>query len=276
MTDSTLPILREAAQVPGLLKDIYGDLAKPGVSQVGQALDTILGLGNTLLWPIQLLNEKAKIGLQRNLDKYRLQLKEIPADQIVAVRPEVGVPISEKLAYVTDHELSDLYINLLAKASTTHTAHFAHPSFVNIINNLSPDEAVLLKELRTTNNIPFITAQLVRKDPTGGWITLADILTGLERKTQITFQENTVAYFSNFEGLGIIEIRRDIFIVNPSLYEELERIYRPLCEANAFDREQHDLKFEQGKIEVTPSGRLFIDACLKKLTYNTEPAATTP
>ena len=33
-----LPILKEASQVPGLFKEIYGDLAKPGVSQVGKAL----------------------------------------------------------------------------------------------------------------------------------------------------------------------------------------------------------------------------------------------
>jgi hypothetical protein len=32
-----------------LLKEIYTDLAKPGVSQVGLAIGTILGLGNTAL-----------------------------------------------------------------------------------------------------------------------------------------------------------------------------------------------------------------------------------
>ena len=64
-----LPILTEAAQIPGLLKEIYGDLAKPGVTQVGKALSTIIGLGNTLLWPIQILNERAKLTLADNLNK---------------------------------------------------------------------------------------------------------------------------------------------------------------------------------------------------------------
>ena len=131
-----------------LIQEIYGDLFKPGVSQVGKALETILGLGNTILWPIQVLNGRAKIALENNFEKYRQQLKDVSDADIISVRPEVGVPILEKLAYVTDDEISDLYINLLAKASTTQTAQFAHPSFVNIINNLSPDEAILLKSFR--------------------------------------------------------------------------------------------------------------------------------
>jgi len=55
----------------GLLKEVYGDLVKPGVSQVGQAIGTILGLGNTVLWPIQMLNEKARLTIELNLESYR-------------------------------------------------------------------------------------------------------------------------------------------------------------------------------------------------------------
>ena len=93
MTDPTLPILREATQIPGLLKDIYGDLAKPGVEQVGKALGTVLGLGNTILWPLTMLNERARIALEKNLEKYRRQLDG--KDKIVEVSPEVGVPVLE-------------------------------------------------------------------------------------------------------------------------------------------------------------------------------------
>ena len=31
-------ILKEAAQAPSFLKEVYGDLAKPGVTEVGKAL----------------------------------------------------------------------------------------------------------------------------------------------------------------------------------------------------------------------------------------------
>jgi hypothetical protein len=78
------------------------------ITQVGKALGTVLGLGNTILLPIHLLNERARLILENNLEKYRLSLKDVPEVEILPVRPEVGVPILEKLAYVSDDELSDL------------------------------------------------------------------------------------------------------------------------------------------------------------------------
>ena len=51
-----------------LLKEIYGDLLKPGVSQVGKAIGTLIGLGNTILWPLLLLNESARIAIDKNLE----------------------------------------------------------------------------------------------------------------------------------------------------------------------------------------------------------------
>jgi hypothetical protein len=90
MSNELFPVLKEVAQVPGLLKEIYGDLAKPGVAQVGKALGNVVGLGNTILWPIALLNERAKIALEKNLEKYRAQLEHVPQDGVVEVPPEVG------------------------------------------------------------------------------------------------------------------------------------------------------------------------------------------
>ncbi len=161
--EESLAVVKEALQVPGVLKEIYADILKPGFSQVGKALGTILGLGNTVLLPVYILNERARLVVENNLEKYRESLKDVPESEIVPVRPEVGVPILEKLMYVTDDELSNLYINLLSKASTAQTAGMAHPSFVHIINCLSPDEAILLKTIRKKASLPFVEMRLERE-----------------------------------------------------------------------------------------------------------------
>jgi Abortive infection alpha len=264
MIDPMLPILKEVTQIPGLLKEVYGDLAKPGVNQVGKALSTVIGLGNTILWPIALLNERSKLALEKNLERYRQQLENIPPEQIAEVPPEIGVGIAEKLSYVSDEQLSDLYINLLAKASTQGTAHQAHPSFVNVINNLSPDEALLLQQLKL-GDIPFVEVRLVN-NAKGDWHTMGQLLTGIETKVKLYFPANIVVYLSNFEGLGLINIRYDLYIATPdNLYANIESIYRPGFENMPFNKETQRLTFEKGKIEVTPLGRLFVSACLTKL-----------
>lgn len=263
-----LPVVREALQIPGLLKEIYTDLAKPGVTQVGKALGTVLGLGNTILMPLYLLNERVKAIVENNLEKFRASLEDVPEPEIVPVRPELGVPILEKLTYVSDDELSDLYVNLLSKASTVHTAGFAHPSFVYIINNLSPDEAVLLKLLRNQSSLPFVSTTLQNKSYPFDFRLIKDLCTTLEDKVQFSFGDNLEAYFSNLSGHGILDIRRDIHLADSARYEELETDYRAQAEATEWYKtipEGRKLAFRRGKIEVTPFGRLFIDACVKKL-----------
>lgn len=264
MSESLLPMLQEAAQAPGLLKQIYGDLAKPGVSQVGKALSTVLGLGNTILWPLSLLNEKAKITLEHNLEKYRKQLEVIPEEKIIPVAPEIGVPVTEKLSYVNDDELSNLYVNLLARASTKDSVSAAHPSFVNIINNLSPDEAVLLRAMSGGFPFPFVTARWVL--PSREFTEVGDLLTDINDKAKLSFKENINAYFSNFEGLGLIQIRRDIMVVPITRYKQLEKMFKPFAqERKPSDSENRQLRFEKGRIDITSFGGLFLSSCLKKL-----------
>jgi hypothetical protein len=266
MSDGWQQLIKEAVKLPALLADIYGDLLKPGIRQVGKALETVLGFGNTVLWPLALVNEKARLVLKRNLNKFRDQLKDIPEELIVPVPPELGVPIAERLSYVADEELSALYVNLLAKASTVETSNFAHPSFVNIISCLCPDEAVFLRELYKLDPVPFLAVWLKDKGKSG-FLPVGDLHTGIEKEKDIKllFPNNAQAYVSNFEGLGLIHVRRDIFLSDMARYEALEKMYRPQYEALSFDPKKKALTFMQGKIDITPYGKLFMEACLTRL-----------
>lgn len=255
-----LDYLQEIAKAPELFKEIYGDLAKPGVQQVGKALGTVLGLGNTILWPIFYLNERTRIALNHNLEKYRIKMESIPQDEICQVSPEIGVPVAEKLSYVTNEEIGGMYIELLAKASQINKANQAHPSFVNVIGNLSPDEAILLKSIDKMTGIPFIEVRL-QFNGKAEWITLDTMMPGVSCLGELSFPINIKAYLSNLEGLGIIRVRQDIFMVGENIYEPLENYARKIF--NEQERKNPDkvLAFERGKMEITPFGRLFISAC---------------
>lgn len=244
--------------------EIYGDLLKPGVTQVGKALGTSFGLTNTLLLPLTLINEKARLIMQKNLEKYRSQLESIPEDQIVDVPPEIGVPLIERLTYVTDEEISDLYINLLAKASTVSTSRFAHPSFTHNIDSLSPDEALLIKVFITTSELAYIDVNLA-VIVSGEYDTLLLLLTGLENKIQMLYPDNCAAYFSNFTGLGILTIRHDTYISDESLYKRLGELYDEQIKAIQYNINEKRIEIRRGIIKITPYGRLFISACVKKL-----------
>lgn len=198
-----MDLLKEIAQSAAILKELYGDLAKPGVQQAGKALATVIGLGNTILWPVALLNEKTRIALEVNLEKYRQKMENVSSDDTCEVPPEIGVPIAEKLSYVTNEEISDMYTELLANASQVQKANVAPPSFVNVIANISPDEAILLRSIRNMPGIPYIEVRLKSRDK-NEWTTLDAMKPGLSCFRELRYPNNIHAYLSNLEGLGVL------------------------------------------------------------------------
>ena len=257
---SDITILKFPPESIKLIREIYGDLARPGAQQVGKALGTTLGLGNTILWPVHFLNQTTNAILKGNLEKLRRKMENTPLEEVCEVPPEVGVPIAEKLSYVTNEELSEMYTELLAKASQKQHANAAHPSFANIINNISPDEAILLKGIKTNAAIPFISVRFYKKG-TNQWIELHPMMLQLPCLAQLAYPNNVPAYFSNLEGLGIVDIQDDTYLAQDNLYTSLEELAKNTYSKVATQITERELRFNKGRIEITSFGRLFLQAC---------------
>lgn len=263
MSEGWLQVAQEALKVPGLLVEIYGDLAKPGVKQAGRALETVIGLGNTILWPIAWANERTRVVLEKNLEKYRKEMESVPEDKVVGVTPEIGVPIAEKLAYVTDDRLTSLYVKLLATASNRETLGDAHPSFVNVINNLSPDEARLLEYFVSNDAMPFVLgkADVVSNSShsiISGSIVPQEALAGL------AFPLNMDAYLSNLAGLGLLEVREDQWLSDDAIYAPLQDRHKNELEMIIAQNPSYAgrrLDFKKGAVKCTSFGHKFIVAC---------------
>jgi hypothetical protein len=261
MASGWLDVAKEALKIPGLLVEVYGDLAKPGVRQVGKALDTVLGLGNTILWPILWANERSRVYLEKNLLDYCKRLEHLPVEKVVCVAPEIGVPIAEKLAYVGDEKLSDLYVTLLAKASDIDTVSQAHPSFINVINNLSPDDAQLLEFFVNNDDIEFVTAKWHNPELYSiAW----DLLIAPNFLSGLTFPQNVPAYINNLAGLGLVSIHRDRTVYKSDVYAILEEYWTIKFPKELAPEADRELVFEGGVISITEFGSQFIATCHNK------------
>jgi hypothetical protein len=245
MSNGWLELAREVGKLPALLSDIYGDLFRPGVKQVGKALETVLGLGNTILWPIALANERTRIALQKNLEKYREKLQNVPQEEIIEVRPEIGVPIAEKLSHVHDNLLSELFLNLLAKASVKTTANLAHPSFVYIINNLSPDEGLLLCKLKQRRYAYVRQSQMARSEDSPTHTKYGEITESIVENefptTELNFPANFPMYVDHLLHLNLLYIR--------------------LIGSAKKSPDQHDM-LDSLQMRLTDFGTLFCKACV--------------
>lgn len=258
----------------GLLKEVYTDIAQPGVKKVGLALETVLDFTNTLLIPIKLMNERSKVFLLTHMNKYKENMEDIEESKIAVVPPELGVPILQKLTHTTNETIADMFINLLTKASALETSGSAHPRFIEIINSLSVDEAKILEYLAVNNfsYTPFILFRASKLTDHDFTYTKTE-RTGLEKVVELMYPSNINLYLDNLVGLGILR-RVDGFVPisgNKMTPEELEKLYdsdkQTLKEHinNKPDAGHYSIEKVVGHFDVTKIGSSFLKTCYKSI-----------
>lgn len=187
-----------------LAKLVYPDLLQPSFKQIGKALSTVLGLGNTVLLPIKMLNEKIEARFNHHMSMYKEALENVSEQDIVPVHPEIGVPILERFTYVQNDELSKMFVNLLAKASVEDSMNLAHPSFVWAIDNLTPDEAKLIESLLPRSRIYYMMPVGETALPSNEIFRSPIRYSLLEDEIEFSYPENILFYLDNLSRIGII------------------------------------------------------------------------
>ncbi len=203
---------------PNILGQVYTDLAQPGVKAVGQALGTVLEFSTSFLLPVKLLNEVVKLNFTKWLNEYKDKLEQILEEKRCVVHPQIGTPIVEKLTYTTNDEIADLFTTLLANASNIDKVNTAHPSFVNMIERLSPDEARIIKYLDKQSELCYCNFKGNVENGEGYFIIL-DHATLVPFEVNLEFPENINAYLSNLSCMGILLDMSDEYKSDETIYE---------------------------------------------------------
>lgn len=151
-----------------------------------------------------------------------LKLTHITPDNIVSPESYIAIPALQQISYSMNNEsLRDLYANLLAKAMNKETKNAVHPAFVDIIKQLSPDEALLNKYIyeaytRSDNcfAIPLLIVSEVYPDKTSKTIIhgFSDFLDKAGCREKI----NAKFYFDNLVRLQILTNTTGSLFPNPN------------------------------------------------------------
>ena len=248
---------------PNILGQAYGDLAQPSVKAVGNALGTVFEFSTSFLLPVKLLNEKFKLNFTKRLNEYKEKLEQIPEEKHCEVHPQIGAPIIEKLSYTTNEEIADMFTTLLANASNVDMVNTAHPSFVNMIERISPDEARLLKYLQGKTDIQYCTfnGNAIKGE---GYRTLADHVTLLDKDVNMQYPQNINAYLANFISLGILIDMSGQFKVDKTIYNQIREKYGlKKKESILVPHVYKSITVEESFYQITDFGKLFIKACIK-------------
>lgn len=129
-----------------LVKTAYDDALKPVSKEAGKALGTLGKTVNVALAPLRGLVwswERIEQYLSEAVER-KLAERKVPADRVTTPDPDIAVPAVQALTY---SKLRENYANLIATAMDKQTAGDAHPAFVEILKQLTSDEAKILEFL---------------------------------------------------------------------------------------------------------------------------------
>ncbi len=241
------------------LPPMYNDALQPLAKQTGKALGTLGGVINLALSPLQAMvwgYEKIGGWLSSALEE---KLKKVPLDKVKTPDPAVAGPCIEALRFTAENiDLREMYANLIAKSMIVGTSHTAHPSFVEIIKNLSSDEALLFKLFTSRHSNPTIDIEMQLPDQIGTHIIERNaIIVDQFTRNRLNPLADISAGITNLERLGLITIPPSRTYVNRDLYKPLKEQF-----AARYEKSNIKLKFKERILEITPFGLIFKRACI--------------
>src|SRR5581483_5917441 len=146
------------------------EATRPAWAEVGHGLRDVVHnvFARTRLKRIK--NDHAEAIL---LSEFAQELEAIAPEKRVDPDPMIAGPLLDALPHVVHHEvLRRMFVKIISTAMNSDTIALAHPAFVEIAKQLSPDDAKLLAYIRYSPNGPLLPVAEVRDQSPTGFITL--------------------------------------------------------------------------------------------------------
>ena len=234
----------------GLWEKMYDDIGHPSAVSIGESLSLIPRTVGVWLskWEKWVVNgEESK---RLTLEAIREKSSKIPEEKLTEPEPYVVIPAISQLSYCYDsEELRELYANLLVCSMNIDTKYHVHPAYVDIIKQLTPDEARWLMYLKGNINSVFPCIDIQRRltDKEGYQYLLTNFTTvGIDK---LVSKCDICAYLDNLERLKIIEIVSTAKINDEAVYEEIFK--------NPFYINTINSAYQHANSEITPKKKIF-------------------
>lgn len=250
-----------AKKTAELMKEVGSDIIRPTSKSIGNNLGK---LADGIFGRLGSWGEKQKIKQQQNLKEFKktisLSIDQIPDDNLKEPNMYIVGPAIESLKYYFEEDFyKEMFTHLISAACNTTYDEIIHPSFVEIIKQLSPIDALILKDLSSTSHLTGIT---LRKEGKEFMAIPGDtIFTKGPEKSDFAI--------SNLERLNIlssihgIDVEHLAFVIDDDEYD-------PTDKTNIDERfeptkkyfETLGYKVSSNTIELTTFGKAFLSVCI--------------
>lgn len=257
-------IIDTAKKISDIAPQAYSDMLHPAAQNTGQALETVTGILNTLLTPIEILNKTIAAKKENFLDEYNQNLNNIPKNKTCPINFAAVGPMLEHLKYkITEDELRQRYAKLISEASNIDSSTKPLLSFDNVLDQLTPYEIELLSSLFSALPDQNYALASIKKTSNLGYSFPYKNISGINFKG-LPFQTISIM-LSNFERLGLIQIDYMQYVEPASKYDYIT--YSPLfnklkkeCEESREKTGFHypECSIEKHSFNLTAFGKSFV------------------
>ena len=252
--------------VTGLVKavPVYEDALQPAAKELGKALGTVAKLVNVALAPVSALvwgYDKLHEFVETKVAE---KLENTPEENIKSPPPNVAGPALEALRY-TGHapELREMFANLLAGSMDSRTSATAHPCFVEIIKQMTPDEAKLMQLFAKQRPFPIIELRNESINGKEGGVSVLRRFSMLGVEAGCRNPNLTPTYLDNFERLGLIAIPQFAKYTADEAYKPLEEWHEVKALADQIGKSPgRRAQIQRNGAWVTDLGRAFVNSCV--------------
>ncbi|MBE5910121.1 DUF4393 domain-containing protein [Pseudobutyrivibrio sp.] len=250
----------------GVITEVYKDGLSQSVKPIGTMLSYLPRTVRLALakWEKWIVNGEESLRLTGEALKDKVD--KIPDEKLCEPEPYVAVPAIQQISYCYDSaDLREMYANLLASSMNIDKKWTVHPSFVDIIKQITPDEAKLLNIFPkdSFSSVPLVDVKIVFSKM-NDFITYAKNILPDKYYDICDNPDNMRAYINNLERLKIIHIPAWVSIVDNDFYSDIEKSERikKIKEQVVLSDEQH-YELVKRLFCMTDFGIAFVKCCIE-------------
>lgn len=209
------------------------------------------------------LAEKKKIAYAHKLELFRKELddsiQQIPPDKKIEPSTQVIAQALENSKYcIESDELRKMFTALISNSMNADFSKDVHPSFAEILKQMSPLDAVIIKIFKDSPVIGFPLCQYVLYNDASFKILLDNVF--LEHPN--TYPPDNSLSISSLSRLGLLETSYGQYIVedNDDLYITFKN--HPWHKFLQEKLPDQTVDIRKGVVRLTPLGRSFTQVCV--------------
>ncbi|MFN5351979.1 MAG: DUF4393 domain-containing protein [Alphaproteobacteria bacterium] len=193
------------------------------------------------------------------IPKVKKYLDDIPKENIITPDEAIAGPILEAVKFKTDSDISELFAALLASAMDSKKKDLVHPAYIQIISELSSDEAKILKFLNEhkIGSYPIIDLHSKPKNEISKKMIFRNF-TDLGYKALCNNLGFVPAYIDNMERLKLIDIPSDTWMTDKTEYAPLTEHPELNVHKEQIIKLGQEVSIKERVLTITPFGFGFL------------------